>query len=510
MTFPRQLLKLKPSGGIIIDVPPYEVADEFWTEGNNVTARESFIERIKGYRDAYGDASNDLSADVWHLLNARTNTTNYWFWLGDDSVHMQEASNTFDVTPTSWSAVDQPYQLNTTLLNGIAVVNNGLNTPCYYAGDTAVPLPVLPNWPTGTTARFIIAFKFHLFAFDIVAPGGDFQEQMLWSDAAEPGAIPSTWTAAAGNEAGDAILADTPGPIMTAAPMRGSLLVYKRSSTYAVDYVGGNDIYSVRTLFSSFGALTRRAVADLNGQHFVVADGDIVLTDGTNKSSPAQGKMKEFLFTQLDQNNYENLFVIYNRSKNDVWVCFPEQGNTFCTKALVYHVSTDTFSVRDLPQATHAAIGVVNDTTLSNTYDNATGTFDAAVGPFNQVNFSLAEEALLVGYTNKVRQYDTQDLVEIESYVAKTGIHFGLPERIKAVKRVHVRHTGTVRVSIGSQMTAEGSITYSDETTLEEGEQIANIIAPHGRYIAIRIRGEGSDPWSVSGVELEADVRGYF
>lgn len=509
MAIQKNLLRLAPARGIASDLPPSEVGPDFWTEGNNVQSREAFIERVQGYRDAYGDSYNTLPAEVWHLLNARTGTTNYWLWAGADSVYLQEADNIFDVTPQYWSAVDQPHELSSTLLNGIPVINNGHDDPCYFTGDPEEPFAPLPGWPAGTVAQFIIAFKFHLFALDISGPGGDFPMQFLWSDAAEPGAVPSTWTPAAGNEAGDAQASDTPGPIMTAAPLRGTLIVYKRSSTYAVDYVGGNDIYSIRTLFSSFGALTRRAVADLNGQHFVVCDGDVILTDGTNRNPVAQGRMKEFLFSQLDQDNYENLFVVYHRAANDVWVCFPEQGNRFCTKALVYHVSSDSFSVRDLPNATHAAIGVVNDDVQSNTFDNAVGTFDEAVGPFNQVNYSLAAESLLIGYGEHVRQVDTEDEIEVESYVAKTGLHFGQPERIKAVKRVHVRHTGPVRVSVGSQMSADGDITYSNEVLLEDGQQIANILAPHGRFIAVRIRGAG-ETWSVSGVDLEADLRGFF
>src|SRR5690606_9591826 len=125
--------------------------------------------------------------------------------------------------------------------------------------------------------------------------------------------------------------------------LRGSLIVYKRSSMYAVDYVGGNEKFAVRTLFTSSGALTRHAVCDLNGEHFVVTDGDIIITDGTNRRSVGQARMKEYLFSQLDQDNYENLFVVYHRAENEVWVCFPESGNTLCTKALVYDVSNDAF-----------------------------------------------------------------------------------------------------------------------------------------------------------------------
>src|SRR5690606_17349427 len=152
-------------------------------------------------------------------------------------------------------------------------------------GDVGTPFAELPDWPEGTTCKSIVAFRQFLNALDIDGPGGHFEKQVKWSNAAEPGAVPDSWTPAADNLAGDAILSDTPGPVLCAVPLRGSLLVYKRSGTYAMDFVADLDqVFVVRTLFSSSGALTRHAVADLNGQHFVVTDGDIILTNGTNRS----------------------------------------------------------------------------------------------------------------------------------------------------------------------------------------------------------------------------------
>lgn len=347
MSYPKKLLRLRPTKGIASDTPPAELGEDHYSTGSNVLFRSGFAQRILGSRPVYGTLPVD---PVLHILNARQDTTNFWLFFGADEVHALETSNSDDVTPSGGlTAVTQPWQYSSTLLSGVPVFTNGFEKPQYWAGNVVTPFTDLPDWPNSTICKSIVAFRNFLVALDIDGPSGHFESQVKWSHAAEPGTVPASWTPAADNLAGDAILADTPGPAYMGLPLRGSLLLYKRSGTYAMDFVGGNDVFSIRTLFTSSGALTRHAACDVNGQHFVVTDGDMILTDGTNRRSVGQARMREYLFNQLDQDNYENLFTIYHRAKGEVWTCFPESGSQYCTQALVYDVANDAFGIRELP-----------------------------------------------------------------------------------------------------------------------------------------------------------------
>lgn len=509
MSYPKKLLRLRPTKGVAADLPPNEVADEFYTSASNVHFRGGFAGRVLGSRAAYGT----LPVDVLHMLNARIGTTNFWLFFGADEIHALETSNSDDVTGSSLTPVTQPWQWSSTLLNGIPCVTNGLDPPRYWAGDVGTPFATLPDWPAATSCKSLIAFQFHLVAMDIDGPSGHFEDQVLWSDAAEPGAVPAAWTADADNEAGDAVLGDSPGPIQCAVPLRGSLLLYKRSSVYSMDYIGGNDVFSFRQILSATGALTRHAVADLSdGRHFVVGDGDIYITDGVNRLSVAQDRMRDFVFNQLDQDYFENLFVVYHRAKNEVWVCFPEQGSQYCTLAVVYDVGHDSFGVRVLPDVTCAAIGIVNDTASSEAWQDATYLWADGARLWNQPNYSLAVESLLTGAGTTATQHDTQDAVELAASLSRYDLTFGEPERVKFVRRAHVRARtgfGTLYVRVGSRMTPTDSIDWAAETPLVEPAQIVNTFA-QGRYISVEIRSEDDDEWQVSGVDLEAELRGYF
>lgn len=508
MSYPKKVLKLRPTKGLVSDTPASEVAEDYYTNGSNIQFRKGFAGRVLGSRPVYGT----LPVAVQHMLNARIQGTNFWLFAGANTIYANETHNSNNVTGSALQSVVQPFQYSSTILNGIPVINNSLDAPRYWNGSVADSFVDLPDWPAGTICNSIAAFRFHLFALGIDGPSGNFEDQVKWSAAADPGAIPASWTPLATNDAGDFELSDTPGPALLAVPIRGSMLIYKRSSTYAVDFVGGNDVFSLRTLFTSSGALTSHAACDVNGQHFVVTDGDIILTDGTNRQSIGQSRMREFLFNQLDQTNYQNLFVVYHRAKNEVHTFFPESGSQYATLDLVYDVSADAFSVKDVSAVTCADVGVVNDTSPSEAWDDDSATWDSDTSYWNAENFSLATESFVFGSNTTATMTDTNDLVAIAASVGKYDMTFDDPERLKFVKRIHVRATpgfGTLYVRAGSRMSTTDTITWSPEQALIEPSGLINTFAT-GRYISVEIRSQDTNVWTVTGIDIEAEVRGYF
>lgn len=510
LSYPKKQFRLKPARGLAFDTPAHEVGPDFWTNGQNVLMRKGFAQRIRGYRAAYGAWPDE----VFHIRYARFAGVDYWIVWGNDTINARDGASTFDLEGVALTAVTQPNEYASCALNGLPVMTNGLNAPRYWDGNTANDFIDLPGWPAGTVCKNILAFQYHLFALDITAPGGAFPDQILWSHAAAPGAIPSTWTPAANNEAGFTQLADTPGAVLTGAPMRNSLLLYKRSSTFVVDYVQDPDqVFTVRPLFGTSGALTRKAVTEIHGgQHLAVTDGDIILTDGANRRSVGQSRFREYLFRTIDQTYFENLFVVHNRNKGEVWICYPEAGNSECTKALVYDVANDALGIRDLPNVRHAAIGVVHDATGSEYWDDDAGEWDQDSSYWDESLATLADESLVIGYGTTTELQDSATEVAVNAYVEKLDADFGEPERVKFVRRVHVRKqqgSGTLYVRVGARYSTDDAITWSDELALAEGEHEVPVFAL-GRYISVRVRGDGTEPWVLTGLMLEGELRGYY
>jgi hypothetical protein len=509
MSYPKKLLRLRPTQGIVADTPSAEVGPAFYTTGQNVIFRNGFASRIPGSRAAYDALSTD---PILHLVNVRLGGNNSWVAAGPSTTVAVDTVGETDVTISGGlSATTDPYEWASAVLNGIPILTNGLNLPMYWDGNTANDFVALPDFPATTACKSLATFRYHVFALDIDGPGGHFESQVKWSDAAEPGTVPASWTPAADNEAGDTELSDTPGPVLCAHTLGGVLLIYKRSAVYQCDYVGGNQVFEFRKALANIGALTPRAVVELNGQHLVVTDGDIILTDGVNVRSIGEARQKRFLFNNLDQENYLNLFVAYNRAKGEAWICFPESGSQFCTKALVYDVAHDAFGVRDLDNVTCAALGIVDDETPSQFWDDDSGFWDDDSEVWNASGFSAALDSFVTASDNQITQHDADDAVTLQSLVGKYDLTFDEPERIKFVRRLHVRTvsgSGTLLARVGSRMTPADVISWGDEVTLAEPDQIVNVSIA-GRYISVEVRAVASDVWTITAVDIEAEVRGY-
>ena len=511
MSYPKKLLRLTPTKGFVSDTPPHEVGPDFWTGCTNVLFRDGFPHRVPGSRSAYTTAlATAAPTEIVHGVNCEFSDTNYWLvFESDGTAWAIESTNATQVDAALLSSVGQPFEWSSALLNGVPIVSNATDEPVYWAGANLV---TLPDWTATESAGFVTVFKYHIFALDISGPGGEFPSLVKWSAAAEPGTIPNSWTPAASNEAGSVELSDAPGAVLCAYPLRDTLMIYKRSAMYAVNYVGGNNVFNFRKVQAASGTLTRRSVCDVNGKHFVVTDGDIIITDGTNRMSVGESRVKDYFFNQLDPDNYLNTFCTYNRAFDEVVIGFPTSGSEFANTALVYDVSRNAFGVRDMPAVTHAVVGFINDSSPSNNWSDRSDTWAAATDTWGSSTISGARDKLVFIHTDELEEQDTSDAVAVNASLGKYDMTMGQPDRVKFIKRIHMRCKpgyGTMLVRVGSKMRPNDSTTWSNEVSITDPEQVVNLFA-QGRYISFELRTIGSTVWEVTGIELETEIRGYF
>lgn len=506
----KQLKRLRPSSGLSFDVAPWEVPDQFYTRLRNIIMRNGAAHRFGSQRVAY----DPPSVPPYHLLNVPVGETNFWLYCGDENVYVVEGSNHDDVTPSGGlSTILRPSQWTSTLLNGLAVVNNSLDAPHAWDGNPANELTELDDWPANTLAEFIVAFRYHLFAGGISVSGTLDPTLLLWSDAAEPGALPDSWTPAADNEAGFTSLADTPGRLIGGRKLRDQLIIYKRASAFTVNYVGGNEKFAVKGLWEKNGALTNRAF-DGDAKHRVVTEGDIVVNDGFSEPvSIADKTVRKFLFSQLDSTNFEALQVLFNPRTRETWILFPETGEDFCTLALVQ--STDGWGVVELEDVAHAAMGIVDDTQPGETWDDdELVEWDDDELPWSDSTLGQSVQSMVVASpTNEtLTLLESGDLTVRESLIAKYSMTFGEPERLKYIRRVHIRGRdfGSLTVRIGTQMLPDEAITWRSSQTISNPDQPVPGDEAIGRYISIEVSGTDTSEYEITGFDFEYELKGYF
>lgn len=514
--------RAKLTKGLAADIPAYELGPEYWSSGANVAFRPH-AERVGGYDDVYGAPQVEIRS----LLNAVVGGVNYWLYQGKNKSYAVTGTTHSDITKggATLSTVTLANQWSVGVFNGFPYANNGVNTPMYWDGDVTHDYLELPGWPAGSIAATVRSFGNFMLALNLSTAGGNLPDQVKWSAAAAAGAVPSTWAASATNDAGALQLSDTPGGNIDGAPLGNGFAVYKARDAYMLEYRPDNFVFQARILPIRRGVLARNCIANFRGRHFLVtSDGDAILTDGTAYESVLENRMQRFIFAQLDQASYGSVFVASYKKRSEILICFPSAGSAFCDLAAVWNYKDNTWGVRELPQISCAAAGVVSDTTPSEAWDADAGTWDSDTTLWNEQAGVVAEEKLVLGQPNDAAPASslmleldkglTANGAAITARVSKYSMDMGDPTRVKLVRGVYPyvnADVGTqLLVRVGSQMEAAGPITWSAEVTYTVGSgQRADCFAC-GKYISVEFRSTAAAAWTLPSFDIEYEERGYW
>lgn len=510
----KQLKTIRPSGGHILDIDPSEIADQYLSLARNVNTRKGFPSRAGGRRIAYPVVSGHAPNDPYHLLNLKLNTFNWWMLFGTNNIYAVESTNSYDITYPGMQTITDPSQWSVTLLNGIPVFSNSKDVLLCWAGNGAVPAAVIPGFPVATAAAFVVAFRFHLFALNIDGPSGHFDNQITWSDATVPGALPASWTPAPNNEAGSAILADTKGACITGVPLNSQLMIYKNEAVYPVEYSGQqpNNIFTVRPANRSLGALGPHTVCDLGDKHLVCGNDDVCLFDGVNVRSVADNRVKIYLANSIDQTYAKNSFVVRDLNKRETWVCVPESGSQFATVAHIWDERRDTWTIRDLAAVRYATTGFVTDTAASSTWDSDSAAWDTDISAWDEGD-SGAITRVTVAQSSVMYVEDTADAISITATIAKYDLSFDNDSQSKIVNGVWIRGTGlglaSIQFRLGSRAKTDDSITWQ---AFQPANTDGSLTIPEidGVYISIEINATSTNIWTINKIIFEWKYNGAY
>lgn len=507
---------LRPFQGHVLDIDPIELSDNVLSQAHNVDMRRGFPSRIRGRRSAYAPP---LPVDPYHALNFNLLGFNWWVILGTVNAYALETSNEYNISPAvAFSAISNPHQWSSTLLNGIPVVTNGLDKPHYWNGNSATDFVILPGWPAATSCAFIVAFRFHLFALNITNGGGNFDNMILWSDATQPGAVPTTWAAAPGNEAGSAFLADTAGRCVAGRPLGNQLMIYKPGSFYAIEYAGQqpSNIFIVRPAVRSAGLLSPhclQTVSDLNGveRHIIVGNDDVLINDGAVARSIADPRIKRALKNSIDETNKLNCFTIWDKTQRELWVCVPESGSQFATKAHIWDGGRDTWVTRDLNSVKYGTTGFVNDTAPSNSWNSDANQWNSDTTIWNEQTLGTMEKVLTFE-TSAMYEEDVAPNVAVNAIIRRDDLVFQDEIQIKITSRVHVFGSGdglnSLQIRLGARNNTNEGIVWGSPVSILPGGTPYEV---RGRLISIMIfNSTNIEPWTVDRIIIEAEYDGEF
>ena len=394
-------------------------------------------------------------------------------------------------------------------------MTNGKDIPYFWNGDTGTDLAALTNWDTNERCASIHAFKNYLVALDITKSSTRFPYMVKWSHAAVPGSLPDSWDETnVTKDAGEQDLAETPDLIVDALPLGDSLIIYKERSAYAMRFIGQPFIFQFQRIPGDFGMLAKGCGAVTPVGHVILTSGDVIVNSGQGPVSIADGVVRRAIFGTMDSTNYKNSFVAVNPQKNEVLICFPSDGSTYCTKAAVWNWETKVWGFRDLPNVTYGAHGLLN-LNFNADWSSDSDPWYYDISYWSENEYSPNEARLILSSSTKILAFDvgaTLDGTPFPGVLERSGLHFDDPYTMKLCRSVYPKidsDIGTeVSIEVGASYFPDEPPTWGAPMIFRVGQDVKVDSFATGRYMAVRISCEV--PFRIRSMDLDIVSTGVY
>lgn len=504
--------------GMITDVDSSVLPPNSWDYLLNIRCANGRIEPMEQYAD-FTTWTNVGSELVYaHALATLATATSYQLIYpydddGDgacEAIYAHDGSEPdTDITRSAGAYLSTTNDVwTTTSFNGLAVLNNGTDAPQYWNGsglcldlkwDASNSWDATDGVDATYRAKSIRAYKNFLVAFDITDNGTRHDNMIHWSSIADPG-VPPYWDyATTTNESGRAILAETGGRVLDGLPLGQSFVIYKEDSIYIANYVNNAFILDIEPQDTTHGLWCANAVTNIGGLHVVLGDGVVYTFDGNRATDILVGKESENFFNQIDPTNYNRCFLAHQKKRTEVWLCFPEIGNKWPTKALVWNYRNNTFTYRTLPACSAIQEGFISssDTDAWDDGSETTLSWDAEMDlPWEQRTFSPIADVLIAA-GDQLQQFGggvTTDTIE----AIKTNIVTeGDPEIWSMTRGMRLYGTGgAFEVSLGKQEYIDGPVTWTPAQSFNPGTMKKLDWRVNAPVKAIKVTSGSTEHWT--------------
>jgi len=417
-----------------------------------------------------------------------------------------------------------------TVIGGVLVMTNGFDEPQYWELISGVPATIqkmqnLNNFTASTECKSMRAFRSFLVALNITSSGVSYPRVVKWSTEAGIQATPTSWDITSATvDAGEYELADSKGEILDGLPLRDTFMIYKEDSIYSMSYVGTPFIFQFNQLSPSVGALSKNCVAEYDGGHFFLGNGDVYINDGQRIQSILPHKIRDYIFSEIDGANFKKSFVVADYGNTEMWACFPTptSATNQCNKAVVWNWTNKAFTIRDIPDLADIGYGTIPDPNAFTTWAAAIPTWSSALGTWT-ATWSQSENVLVMASPTDTKLYrnasgNREDDSDMTSFIERTGMAFTAQQqndqstvkRIKAIwPKMEVTGSGnTVNVYVGTQNSTEAAVSWSDAVAFNPDTQSKVSVRKSGKLYGVKFESTGDFDWRLDGYEIELDDAG--
>jgi hypothetical protein len=507
--------------GIIKDTPEYELPQNAWSDGYNVSFRDG--KAIRGAGEQEITAVGATASAGYYITPVRTDASYFWVVCGSDNAYVTDLSTVNTIYTPATSAT----RWTSGFLQGILLLSNGADAPqSWVPGLSSTTTDLRYDSSSSTTwadvaasAKVVRTFGEYGVALDTTESGTRNSRRVWWSHPADAGNEPLTWDySKAAFDAGQIELDDDPEPVVDCAAMRGDNLVYKYNSVHRMSYVGPPFIFSFSRIFNNMGIRSTDCVKEFYGRHAVFGFEDVLVHDGVNHQEILSKKTRRWLINNIDDSNSDMCCVAVDYTEQEIYFLFPEVGESFLTKALIWNYRDNTTTIRDLDDKLFAASGIVSPSVAGTTYAQDIGAFQDAIGVFDSNVYNTAEKVVAITDRNAkfsiFSDVNQVNDVDFTAFVERQGLP--LPGRdglvtneIKFIRRLYPRITSSaeIKIQLASQMYLNGPIQW-DIYTFDPTSEYKIDVRTTSRIPGIWIGSESGAKWELHGMGIEYITEG--
>jgi hypothetical protein len=206
-------------------------------------------------------------------------------------------------------------------------------------------------------SRFVLAFGCNDY-------GSADQSPMLirWSDQESA----ANWTPAATNQAGSLQLSRG-SEIITAIQSRQEIIVFTDNAVYAMQYLGPPAVWGATLLADNTSIVSQNAVTIASGVTFWMGVDKFYKYDG--RVQTLRCDLRQYIFSDLDKDQYSQVFAGTNEGFNEVWWFYCSAGSTVVDKYAIYNYLEDIWYYGDMSRSAWLDSGL-RDYPIAATYLN--------------------------------------------------------------------------------------------------------------------------------------------
>lgn len=346
------------------------------------------------------------------------------------------------------------------------------------------------TWNTAIAAR---PFKKYIVVLGQTKGGITHRQNVRWATSiSDAFTLPTTFTSSSTNDAGETNLTETAGSVVDCLPFGEINIVFLTDARYAMQYIGGSDVFAFTRLPGNQGLLAPNCVVNTPlGQVFLTPEMDVMIHAGGEPKSIAADRVRQYLRDNIAPAYAATLsFLAVNPEKHEVMVCFAKNlgATTVCDTALAWNWIDDTWAKYDLTSNGTSASGLAfaanglwpNLSTFENTESIGYFAFHSSDNTKTGMYYTVEGAA--------GRWFESDHTGTLE----RIGIDAGDRNYMKALHRsrwnIDAGAGDTVSIYHGSAKFADTAPTYASPVTYTVGTtDYCNARSTQGRFLAVKL-----------------------